>query len=135
MYPEALLARINNLAVSDFVKFQHLLYYILDPWRDVFFQNPNSTHYYSPALRHLVVYKLIGITGGNFHNFINSVSRAKGNITTLGFGVLHEALLDVHVDLGANPDYRQAEIDRLEANLDCVYFLSGGVVAPVNPGE
>ena len=45
MYPEALLVSINNLAVSDFVKFQHLLYYILDPWRDVFFQDPNFTHH------------------------------------------------------------------------------------------
>ena len=68
----------------------------------------------------------MGTNGGNFHNFMSMVGTSNDNISTLGFGVLHEAILDVHVDLGAGPDHGGAEIDWLEMYLDSIYILSGG---------
>ena len=98
-----MLASVNNLAVPDFVKFQPLLYYILEV-RRVGFHDPDFASPFTPPLRGLVANKLIGITGGNFHNFMSMVSRADNNISTQGFSVLYEAILDVHGDLGADPD-------------------------------
>lgn len=130
--PDALLASINNLAVPECVKFHHLLYYILESCQ-VTFDDPDFACHFTPTLRGRVANKLIGITGGSFHNFMNIVSRANNNTSAQGFGVLNEAILDVHVDLGANPDHGGTEIEWLEIYLGLVYILSDGIAAPDNP--